>query len=143
MNQIKMFTTEEKHSFKSFVVGKSFLLGCDQLHSELIGYDLNDKNPFERIHFKISFQNDLLQTYNLSSDSRYVYLIEWRSNLKFYRVSDNKKIAETHLYCLAKSVTCSDEYICACMQDKRIISLMIVDPLIPDSSAKIRQLESR
>ena len=143
-NRIKIFTSEEeKHKFKSFVIGGDFLLGCDLLHSELIGYDLNDKNPLDKIHFKIGFNKDLLRTFGLNSNSKYVYLIEKQSTLKFYRVNDGKKIAETHLYCLARSVICSDEYICLCMQDKRIISFLIVDPLIPNSAAKIKQLESR
>jgi len=145
LNRIRMFkSNEEKNSFQSFVLGKTgFLLGCDQLHGELIGYDLNDKKPFERIHFKVSFSHDLIQTYNISSDCKYVYLIEKRSTLKFYRVSDSKRIAGTQLYCMAKKTTCSDEYICLGMQDKRVISFLIVDPLIPNSSAKIKQLESR
>jgi len=58
-------------------------------------------------------------------------------------VSDKKRIAATQLYCMAKRTICSDEYICLGMQDKRVISFLIVDPLIPNSSAKIKQLESR
>ena len=145
LNQVRLFKSQqEKHSFESFVVGKTgLLLAYDRQHSELVGFNLNDKNPLERIHFRISFDKDLIPTFNLSSDSKYVYLIENQFTLKFYRVSDAKKIASTHLYCHVKSITCSDEYISLCMQDKRVISLLIVDPLIPNSSAKIKQLESR
>jgi hypothetical protein len=142
-NKIRIQTTNSRQSFDSYVLNKNILLAYDMNNEQLIGYNLNELKPFNKIEFQINIDKSLIQTFGLSQDCKYVYIIEKRTTLKFYRLIDCKKIAETLLYSLVRDVTCSDEFISLSMQDKRVISFLIVDPLVPNSSDKIKSLESR
>ena len=147
-NKVKIFESNEtakNRAFVSFVIRDKIIIGHDKLNNKLIGFDLNEMNynPFNKSNFEISLQDSTLETYGLSNDNKYVYLIENRTTLKFYRWNNNKKIAETQLYSKVINVLCTNEYICMAMEDRRIISLLIVDPLVPNSNDKIKQLESR
>lgn len=150
LKKLRIYKTDDlepKRMFVSYVLNQLIVLAYDKLNEELIGFKLNtnDNNPnvFENISFKTSIHKSVIDSFGLSSDNKYVYVIEQKKNLRFFRYEDSKKIAETVVYSRIGNVSCSDEYISLTMQNNRVISFLIVDPLIPDSTEKIKKLESR
>lgn len=146
-NKIKLYDSYDTSTshYESFVITQNYLVAYDKLNEQLNGFCLNNvnANPFKVQSLTISISGSILETYGLSSDCKYVYLVVNRNILKFYRWSDNNKIAETKLYNKPTHIACTDEYMALAMQDRKIISFLIVDPLVPNSSEKIKKLDSR
>jgi hypothetical protein len=146
-NKVKMYDSNEVNTnqYESFAIINETLIAYNKLDGQLNGFLLKDvnTNPFKELCFTIAINESVMVTYGLSSDCKYVYLVVDRNTLQFYRWSDNNKIAETKIYNKPTSVACSDEYLALAMQDRRIISFLIVDPLVPNSNDKIKRLESR
>lgn len=148
LEKLKIFKTDDlepKRFFNSYVLGSNNLIAYDILNEELIGFQLNSKDSsvFKNISFKISISKSVLDLYGISSDEKYVYIVELNKNLRLFRYEDSKRLGETVMYSKIGNVSCSDEYICMAMQDNRIVSFLIADPMNPKSLEKIRNLESR
>ena len=133
------------NQYESFAIIHNTLIAYNKLDNQLNGFYLKDANtnPFKEQCFTISLNESTMESYGLSSDCKYVYLVIDRNTLQFYRWSDNNIIAETKVYSKPTSIACTDEYLALAMQDRKIISFLIVDPLVPNSNDKIKKLESR
>ena len=148
--RIQLFSNE-LNTFDSFVIQNNLLVAFDSSNKQLIGYNLDEfmpmidaaKNPFRDFLFKVELKESKLKTYGLSTDCKYLYLIENEKILKFFRLDDMRIIAETLLYSPPTHVVCSDEYIALSMGDQRPISFLICDPKTPGASTRIKNLSSR
>lgn len=139
------FDDLQQRIFVSFVVDENKLVAYDESNRKLIGFYLNSSNesPFKNLLFEIQLLDSKLETFGLSINGSYIYLIENQKVLKFYRWNEITRIAETFLFMNTNNVLCTDEYICMSMQDRKIISFLIVDSTVTDSDERIRRLDSR
>ena len=142
----KTKNTQITHEYESFRLNDKYVLAATK--TEIIGFDLNDlikQSSFEKCEFKIGLnKKNSLDLYGFSLDLKYVYTIENKRQLRFYRYSDGQKLADIPLYCEASYVLCSNDYVCLFMQDKRIISYLTFDSGDEKGSIeKIKSLPSR
>jgi hypothetical protein len=86
---------------------------------------------------------DSLQFACLSDDCEYISTIEAPKVLSLFRLSDGKRIVHVPLYNEINSILMSDHYVVMGMQDKRILSYLLVDPLRPDHENRVASLDSR
>ena len=142
----KAKNTQSAEEYESFRLNDKYVLAATK--TEIIGFDLNGlikQSSFEKCEFKIGInKNNSLDLYGFSLDLKYVYTIENKRQLRFYRYSDGQKLADIPLYCEASCVLCSNDYVCLFMQDKRVISYFIFDSGDEKGSIeKIKSLPSR
>ena len=102
----------------------------------------NENNDFIEAP-SFTLETKLLDLYGLSLNSKYFYIIENKKFLKLFRTSDFKNIGEMVLYYFCDLAICSNDYLSISLQDKKVISFLIVDPKAPDNLKKIKQLKSR
>jgi len=144
-NKLKIYDSNDSKQlsilFESFIINENKVIAYGS-KDQLIGFNLADPSPFSKSIFSIKL-NGSVDLFGLSLNNKYVYIVENHKILKFYRWNDNEKIGETQLYCKPINIMCTDDYLSLAMQDRRIISFLIVDPLVPHSADKIKKLESR
>ena len=143
-----------KNQFESFQTNQSLLCAFDKSKNKILFYELkraNKRSSFgDAFLFEIE-KNSLTQPlnfYGFSSLNKYFYLIENNRDLKFYKLSPDKKscflIGEIFLYHSVAFVICNEEYICLGMNDRKLVSFLITDrDNIEESFKKIRSLPSR
>ena len=141
-NQIKLLLNE-KLNFESFKINGNILIAFDKLNNCVTAYSLDKRFFLQKYLVFISLKDDVLETYGLSQDSKYIYVIVNSCILNFYRVENNELIANVKLYSPVLDIFCTNEYVAMSMLDKKIISLIIVDPKIKNSSQKLANLKSR
>ena len=73
----------------------------------------------------------------------YLSIIQNTKVLSLYRLIDGKRIAHLPLYSDVNCLCMSHMYVVMGMQDRRILSYLIVDPKQPQHFNRIKQLESR
>ena len=108
-------------------------------NNEIKVYNLNSKS----IVFNHLFTNNKLQFACISDDCEYLATFEESRILSVFRLSNSKRIAHVSIYNEINSILMSDHFVAMCMQDKRILSYLLVDPLKPEHSNRISQLDSR
>ena len=108
-------------------------------NNEIKVYNLKNHS----IIFSHSFLQNKLLFACISDDCEYLATFEESKLLSIFRLSDSKRIAKIPIYNEINSILMSDHYVVMCMQDKRILSYLLVDPLKPEHSNRIRQLDSR
>ncbi len=142
-NRLKIYDSNDSTSmqFESFEINENKVIAYG--NGQLVGFDLGDSNPFSKPSFSIKLNGSTIEMFGLSMNKNYVYFIENRTVLKFYRWNDNEKIGETQLHCKPINIICTNDYLSLAMQDRKIISFLICDPLVPNSIDKIKDLESR
>ncbi len=146
-NKIQIITsTNDKSRIVKIGLFKHILFAfCEQNH-ELYVYNLksfNKKDAFNNPIFKQLFPDNSLQFACISDDCEYLATVEIPKMLSLYRLSDCKRIAHVPLYNEINSILMSDHYVVMGMQDKRILSYLIVDPLKSDHENRIAALDSR
>jgi hypothetical protein len=107
-------------------------------NNEIKVYNLKNNSTI----FSHSSQNKLLFAC-ISDDCEYLAIFEESKILSLFRLSNSKKIAYLPIYNEINSILMSDHFVVMCMQDKRILSYLLVDPIKPDHSKRISQLDSR
>jgi hypothetical protein len=95
------------------------------------------------IIFNQSFSKNKIQFATISDDCEYLATFEESRLLSIFRLSDSKRIANVPIYNEINSILMSDHYVIMCMQDKRILSYLLVDPIKPEHSNRISELDSR
>ena len=150
-NEIKLAKATSNHQiddrFESFYLSDRYILANTK--TKVLGFNLSDlikESSFGKYEFKVDLnRNNNLDYYGCSSDLNYVYTIENKKQLRFYRYSDGKKLADIPLYSETSFVTCTNDYICLYMQDKRVISYLICDPNDSEGNTmkRIKRLKSR
>jgi hypothetical protein len=108
-------------------------------NNEIKVYNLSNKS----IVFNHLFTNNKLQFACISDDCEYLATFEESRILSVFRLSNSKRIAHVPIYNEINSILMSDHFVVMCMQDKRILSYLLVDPLKPEHSNRISQLDSR
>ena len=145
--KIQLITSSQDESkFVKIGLFKHILFAfCEQKH-ELYVYNLKsfiEKDAFNNPIFKLFFPDNSLQFACISDDCEYLATVEIPKMLSLYRLSDCKRIAHVPLYNEINSILMSDHYVVMGMQDKRILSYLIVDPLRSDHENRIAELDSR
>jgi hypothetical protein len=146
-NKIELIKSPQDESkFVKIGLFKHILFAfCEQKH-ELNVYNLKsfiEKDAFNNPIFKHLFPDNSLQFACISDDCEYLATVEIPKMLSLYRLSDCKRIAHVPLYNEINSILMSDHYVVMGMQDKRILSYLIVDPLKSDHEKRIAALDSR
>ena len=108
-------------------------------NNEIKVYNLNNNS----IVFNNSFIKNKLQFACISDDCEYLATFEESRLLSLFRLSNSKRIAQVPIYSEINSILMSDHYLVMCMQDKRILSYLIVDPDKPEHSNRMNELDSR
>ena len=149
LSKISVKCTSTFEKYLSFKISNSYLLGYNNLKSEIVGIllaEITTNYTFTKYAFKIKINSSEISSehYGFSTDinNKYVYTLENRRLLKLFRFADCKKIAEILLPEFEK-IVCSNEYICLALKDGSLRSYLICDPDESDSLEKIKRLESR
>lgn len=131
------------NKFKNFILNKNVLcaLSIDQI--ELCVFSLNNFNVFKFKNLLLKINVSKCSYYRLSENNDYLVYFEKPKFLTMYRLSDGEKIAFTALYSDINNLLVSNEYVYLAMRDRRILSLLIVDPKEPFHDLRIKKLPSR
>ena len=143
-NKIQLITsTRLELQFKRLHLFKHCLCAYSDRTNELFVYNMNGKESFKSPVFTKQFNENNLQLACFSSDCDYLATIETPKLLSVFRLKDGKRIAHVPLYSDVYCISMSDHYVVIGMQDKRIISYLLVDPQRPDHKGRIECLDSR
>jgi hypothetical protein len=136
--------------FHTFKLNNTKMVAYDQLNAQLVVYDLEsfvlNKNiktfSFNDTFARISLTSSIVNNIGIDISSTYLYLVEKKNILLFYRLKDSKRLAQVPLYSKVHSIICNNSFICMAMQDKRVLSFLIAEPN-EESIKRIKNLESR
>ena len=128
--------------FEKIGLFKTILFIYSESNNEIIVYNLNSKDKFNLI-FQFTFSQTILKFACISDDCEYLATFEEKKILSIFRFKNGKRIAHVPLYNEINSIIMSNYYVVMAMQDKRILSYLLVDPLISDHANRIFELESR
>ena len=78
-----------------------------------------------------------------SDDCNYIATFEERKFLSIFRLIDGRIIANVSIYNEINSIQMSHYFVVLGMQDRRILSHLLVDPLIKEHEKRILELDSR
>lgn len=126
---------------------KHLLCAYSSLKNEFYVYNLkltaSSNEVYSNQVFRTSFSENKLKYACVSDDSNYVAILDEAKFLSVFRLNNGKRIAYVSLYNEINSLQMSDHFVVMAMQDKRILSYLLVDPLIPEHQNRISKLESR
>lgn len=134
--EVKSFKSRN-YIFTSFKVNKNILLAHDIKAHKLISFDLktvHNQSSFKSVYFIIDLDCEvILDKFGLGLDNDYVYFIESRKRLKFYKITSNgsigiEKKAELSLYTDVVCALGSRDFITFSMKDRKMVSFLISDP---------------
>ena len=112
--------------------------------NEIKVYKLDNNNYSIQLIFTYLFiSQNKLQFACVSDDCNYLATFEESKILSLFRLKNSKRIAHVPIYNEINSILMSNYYVVMCMQDKRILSFLLVDPLVPEHSNRISELDSR
>ena len=103
--------------------------------------DIINSKSFDKPILK--HKSELLEHFSLTPDGNYVAYYEYPKFLSLVRLSDSKRIAYMPLYSAINGVISTKEFLCLAMRDRRVFSLLLVDPLEPEHAKRIKKLPSR
>ena len=118
------------------------------LFKNILFYESNDEIKVYNLNNNLTIFNHLFAQNKLefacvSEDCEYLATFEESRLLSIFRLSNSKRIAHVPVYNEINSILMSDHYVVMCMQDKRILSYLLVDPQKPEHSNRIKELDSR
>jgi hypothetical protein len=138
----KILITKTETPFDKIGLLRHILFIYSASNNEISVYNLNSKDKFNLI-FQFSFSQTILKFACISDDCEYLATFEEKKILSIFRLKNGKRIAHVPLYNEINSIIMSNYYVVMAMQDKRILSYLLVDPLKSDHSKRISELESR
>jgi hypothetical protein len=127
-------------NFTQYLIESNSLCAYDTNNSKLLCFDISRSKSFDHKLFELSYQDDTLNTFALSPNCDYIATIQNPRILSLYRVKDSTRIAQLPLYSEVNFISLTDEYVALAMQDRRLITYLIVDNLHP---SRIMALQSR
>ena len=143
------FTVFEKNN-------KFKLIAYDKNLGKLLIFKINNNDENNKIDFnKYILSNEIDSNFNddtiidnlsISLNKKYLYFIQDKKILKFYRINDLELIGNVKLYCNVLDIICTEDFITMAMKDNTIYSYLICDSKEQDHITilnKIRKLPSR
>jgi hypothetical protein len=125
---------------------KHVLLAYSSHKNELYAYSLKteiENEIFNNQILKRFFSENKLNFACTSDDCNYIATFEECKFLSISRLSNGKIIANVPIYNEINSIQMSHYFVVLGMQDRRILSYLLVDPLIKEHEKRITELESR
>ena len=143
INQTTVFAKSDLKVSKIEIM-KNILVISD-LDNQLIIFNLDDIRankmlPKEPL-LKIMVNN--LEYFSISKDANYIAILEKPKSLSLYRVKDASKCAQVELYSRINGLIIDEKFVILAMKDRRILSYLIVDPLVVEHRLRIKELPSR
>ncbi len=125
---------------------KHILFAYSSQKNELYAYSLKTGNKneiFSNQILKKTFSENKLKFACTSDDCNYIATFEEQKFLSIFRLSDARIIAYVSIYNEINSIQMSHYFVVLGMQDRRILSYLLVDPLIKEHEKRTSELESR
>ena len=144
-NSVRIITDEDFY-IDSFKIERNILMTYDKRANQFFCFDLHRfatksiKKPFKSIFHQKYGKDIRIELFGLSEDAKNVFIVSNNGKLAFFSLKTCKKTSEIILYSMALCITCSKEYICIGMQDRRVISYLIYDPESSQSRASVKKL---
>lgn len=111
---------------------------------EILVFDLKQLKQIKSFNFplcKIRVKN--AKYFSLSPDCNYLALYETPKFLSLYRLKDSSRCAHVLLYSEINCMIITERFVSLAMKDKRVLSYLIVDPLVSDHEKRVAELPSR
>lgn len=133
-----------------FVINNELLCVFNSSSGELYVYNLElvaANGSFMQLKTKIylKFEVGELCLFHTSIDSNHLFTYEKSRELSMFRIKDQKcdRIANIPLHLDINEILTTDKFVCMTLKDKRVLSLLICDPMYPSHIERISKLPSR
>ncbi|CAF3962519.1 unnamed protein product [Rotaria sordida] len=98
--------------------------------------------PLQVYHKSIQLENQC-EYMCLNESGTYVFTVIKSHTLYMYRINDQQQLAKLFLYDLVASMKADHDFLVLAMNDRRLLTLMIADPIASNLQEKIQTLPSR
>jgi hypothetical protein len=137
-----------QYAFEKIKVNKYLLTGFNMDTSEIVVFNLNqiieNSNGANSPKYPIFNRKvDYIQNMATSEDCQYLAYVESPKLLSLYRLSDSSCIANVSLYSGIHDLVFNGEFVCLAMRDRRVLSLVLVDPLVEAHKNRIKKFRDR
>jgi hypothetical protein len=148
-NNISNSLRNETLRVESFKTNQNLIILYNKDHNKLFIANLDEmlmKLQFDEksvLLVKTLKKGSIVEDFGLSSDNKFVYLIENKKTLRFICLENGHEIMASQFYSPMTSVLCSSKYICMSMVDNRVLSYIITDSSKGNVLEEIKKLPSR